>query len=113
MDVYAANDRAGNGVAVNTTVRLLWEEGEPFADRPFFCSTSVDGCSMAHSHHRTAAAAKDEARKMHAAYLEVHSKTELELVPALPFPHDEGYEAGPEPGTRIRNGRVFYSADWL
>lgn len=72
MNIYAAHDKADNGRSINTTVQLLWDEAEPFAERPFRTDTSVDGSRMATSHHRTATDAKHEADKMHAAYLEVH-----------------------------------------
>jgi len=77
MNVYAANDTAKNGRNINTVVRLLWDDAEPFADRPFRCDTRVDGACLATSHHRTAEAAKKEANKMHAAYLDVHSSEVL------------------------------------
>ena len=71
MIVYAANDRAANGRTVSTSATLdLDAVGE--VDRPFFVASSVDGCRMGHSFHRTMAEAQRAAEGSHAAYLEVH-----------------------------------------
>ena len=73
MIYLAANDTAANGARVQSTVTLLYDETEPFAQKPWRTVTSVDGCRMATSHHETCAEAKREAEKMQDAYLEVHA----------------------------------------
>lgn len=72
MNTLSINDTAGNGTSVQTTVCLLWDDDEPFAELPFYARTMVGGTYLAHSHHKTNSDAKRHAEKMHAAYLEVH-----------------------------------------
>ncbi len=74
MNVYASHDIAGDGCAVSTSVFLLWDRDQPFAERPFRARSMVGGVNLATSHHRTQEEAAKHADKMHAAYLEVHAE---------------------------------------
>lgn len=73
MNTCSMNDTADNGFSVHTSIELLWEDDEPFAKLPFRMTTMVNGNTMFTSHHETNDKAKEQAGKIHTAYLEVHS----------------------------------------
>ncbi len=73
MNTQAIYNEADDGTRINTTVRLLWDDSEPFAELPFRVECHVSGTRLFTAHHATNDAAKADAEKMHAAYLEVHS----------------------------------------
>ena len=72
MNLTSENTTAANGMQVQSTVRLFIER-IGVEKLPFRVQASVNHVGLYTSHHATEAEAKETRKRMHAAYMEVHS----------------------------------------